>query len=90
MPRNLSSCRVWHIEEYPTKHHFGIPRYTESSIFENALPGIQVKNCIVEMFLTCIILFKICLHSVIVNFVNCKTVSVNSQNNVQIFKNQRF
>ena len=51
------SASIGHVNKYPTIHHFGNPRHTQSMIAYKILTEyfweIPVKNCIVGVVLTC-------------------------------------
>ena len=51
-----SNISIAHVKEYPSMHHFGIPRHTHSMITYEGLAiilGIPVQDCIAGMLLTC-------------------------------------
>ena len=52
---------IGHVNEYPTMHHFGNPIHIQSMIaydFDCVFLEIPVKNCIVEMLLTCPVMME--------------------------------
>ena len=58
--------RIWYVYEHPTMHYFGFPRHTLTIIaqqdFDWVFLEIPVKNCIVEVLLTCLNILRLLRH----------------------------